>query len=170
MLLLGSIENWRFAYTQKVTPGLHYGGKKVVSGGCNGGDSMFVTDQSITQPGAVLTMTRDRFFRALTILTELHPPLENMTRAVKLFLMVADHHPTGITQAELVGVIDPDRQNISRWVKLLGDRPYVRTSAPSKSVHLGLIRATTSPHDLRTSVLTLTPFGLRTKLRIDRGE
>ena len=123
MLLLGSIENWRFAYTQKVTLSLHYGAKKVVSGGCNGGDSMFVTDQSITQPGAVLTMTRDRFFRALTILTELHPPLENMTRAVKLFLMVADQpqmdtlgRGTGPYIRSIPQQLDPPADILPVWV------------------------------------------------------
>ncbi len=131
---------------------------------------MFISEVSLPQLGEAPTMTRDRFFRALTILTELDPRLENMTRTVKMFLMIADHHPRGITQAELVGTIDPDRQNISRWVKLLGNRPYVRTNAPSKSVHLGLIQATTAPNDQRTLVLTLTPYGQRIKSRIDRDE
>jgi hypothetical protein len=94
--------------------------------------------------------------------------------AVRMFLMIADHHPAGIVQSELVGppglgtAIDPDRQNISRWKKLLGDEPYLRVNAPRHSQHLNLITEAPAP-DGRTLLLRLTRLGERVMREIDGG-
>ena len=108
-------------------------------------------------------------------LVKLHPQMTRKYRAVQMFLAIADHHPAGIVQAELVGppglgsAIDPVRENISRWKRLLGDEPQVRDGAPKARERLGLIESTRAI-DQRTLLLKLTPKGERLKHRIDSGE
>ena len=109
------------------------------------------------------------------MLSDLHRPMFRKYNAVRLFLMIADHYPKGVTQAELVGpngegsAIDPDRNNISRWARLFGEDRQVRDGAPKSRESLGLIEATPAM-DQRTRLLKLATKGERLLHRIDSGE
>lgn len=133
---------------------------------------MLLLDTSPAQLGGTMMVMGDRTARAMEVLTRLHKPMKRKYGVVRMFLMIANHHPRGIAQSELVGTpgigsaVDPDRQNVSRWKKLLGDDPYLRLNAPNHSQHLGLI--TEAPaHDGRTILLRLTRDGERVIREID---
>ena len=128
---------------------------------------MLATHEFSPTPGATGVMREDRTSRVMRILTQLDPSVTY--KMMQLFLMVADAHPKGILQSDLVGKIDKERVNVSRWVRRFGSKTIVRVDANKvkRIPALGLIHAQIAPFDTRAHLLTLTAQGVKVKARID---
>lgn len=170
MLALVAPESWK----SPLGKSLGYNGRSGLGGkpggAYNGGDVMQVTAESPPLRGTMVMSKGDRTLRAMRVLTTLDPSIS--FQMMMMFLLIADHHPQGIAQAELLGTINPDRQNISRWVKRFGEHPFYRVGfrGQPKSMNLGLVRKQTSAYDQRVNVLILTPKGVKVKEQIDGVE
>ena len=149
-------------------------GKPVQDGSLNGKQggglgnmegSMFVT--SVLPQTGETAVKKDRLERAKDMLTSLDPSAG--WEMALTFLKIADSHPQGIAQVELVAALSHPRSNVSRWVDRLGEKSFTRVGK-TRYANLGLVRRVTSSYDQRINVLTLTPLGVRKKVEVDCGQ
>ena len=71
-------------------------------------------------------------------------------------LIVARHHPEGITQIDIARILGKHRQNVTRWLDRLGDEPIQHTTRVIRN--LNLIHRGTGI-DGRTNAVLLTKYG-----------